>query len=75
MIHYASLEGGVIRVAIYNVVGEKVRELLNASEGLGLYSLAWDGKDDRGSEAASGTYLVVILEPKHRHLLKVLVLK
>jgi hypothetical protein len=42
---------------------------------VGTYLAAWDGKDDRGNNSASGIYLVSISEPSHRQLLKVLVLK
>jgi hypothetical protein len=41
---------------IYNVLGEKVRTLLDEPKKAGTYEVIWDGKDDQGKEVASGIY-------------------
>jgi hypothetical protein len=43
-------------LAIYNVLGEKVRTLLNEQKKAGSYEVVWDGKDDQGNDVASGIY-------------------
>jgi len=43
------------RLSIYNVVGKLVREYVDESEA-GVQNVVWDGRDNRGSAAASGVY-------------------
>jgi hypothetical protein len=42
---------------IYNVLGQKVRTLVNEPKQAGSYTVIWDGKDDGGNDVASGVYL------------------
>ncbi|HQL13607.1 MAG TPA: FlgD immunoglobulin-like domain containing protein, partial [Candidatus Cloacimonadota bacterium] len=48
---------GCARLAIYNLKGQLVRNLLNADVAAGKHSLTWDGRDEHGNAAASGIYL------------------
>jgi hypothetical protein len=41
---------------IYNILGQKVRTLVEEPKRPGNYEVIWDGKDDRGKEVASGIY-------------------
>ncbi|MFQ5599590.1 MAG: FlgD immunoglobulin-like domain containing protein, partial [Candidatus Krumholzibacteriia bacterium] len=46
-----------VRLAIFDARGRLVRTLVDTpSAPAGFYSLTWDGQDDRGRRAASGTY-------------------
>ncbi len=47
-----------LRVNVYNITGEKVRSLLNASVNAGKYNMIWNGKDDSGKLLSSGVYLI-----------------
>lgn len=49
-------EGENVALEIFDVRGRRVRTLLDGSLGPGHHRLAWDGKDSRGSPAASGIY-------------------
>ncbi len=42
---------------IYNLGGQAVKTLFEAELPTGRYEIIWDGKDERGSEVASGVYL------------------
>jgi len=47
-----------ISIAMYNAYGQRVRTLLSNQEfATGTHSVLWDGKNDRGENAASGIYL------------------
>ena len=50
--------GGQVSVSIYDITGRRVRALVSAHRGPGIHTAFWDGKDDRGSPAASGIYFV-----------------
>ncbi len=60
MITFQLKQAGDTRVAIYNMRGQLVRELLDKDMGSGNHSVMWDGKDNQGKTAPSGTYLYQI---------------
>jgi hypothetical protein len=41
---------------IYNVLGQKVKTLVDELKSAGSYEVIWDGKDDGGKEVVSGIY-------------------
>lgn len=55
-IQYVAPEPGRVRVAIFNVAGQRVRDLFDAAVGAGVHSVSWDGRLADGSPAASGAY-------------------
>lgn len=44
------------RLALYDAAGRRVRTLLEAPLGAGPHAIAWDGRDDRRAQVASGVY-------------------
>ena len=48
---------GKVKLVIYNVLGQKVRELINESRPAGYQTAVWNGKNDLGQEVASGLYI------------------
>ncbi|MDZ7333055.1 MAG: T9SS type A sorting domain-containing protein [candidate division KSB1 bacterium] len=49
-----------VLLSIYNVRGQLVRSLLNDAMPPGIYSIYWDGNDEAGNIANSGTYFAVL---------------
>jgi len=45
-----------VTLDIYNILGRKVRTLVNEEHPAGLHTVEWDGLDLNGSEVASGLY-------------------
>lgn len=41
---------------IYNILGQEIRTLVDQEQEPGFYTVRWDGKDNRGTRAASGVY-------------------
>jgi len=41
---------------IYNLLGQKVRTLVDEPKAVGNYKVIWNGKDDRGKDLSSGIY-------------------
>ncbi|MFQ6091412.1 MAG: FlgD immunoglobulin-like domain containing protein [bacterium] len=56
-IGYQLPETGHVTLAIYNVLGEKIRTLVASHLDAGRYSAVWDGRDESGHEVASGMYI------------------
>jgi FlgD Ig-like domain len=46
-----------VTIAIYNVLGQKVKVFVQGQQSAGEYSVTWDATDDIGKEVASGMYL------------------
>jgi hypothetical protein len=45
-----------VELAIYNLLGKRVRTLVKRRQYPGDHKVRWDGKDDSGEEVASGIY-------------------
>lgn len=48
---------GDVDLAVYNMAGQRVVELVSGLRQAGSYSVRWEGKDDAGRDLASGMYL------------------
>ena len=58
LIQFSLAKAGKVNLAIYNVAGQKVRELVrNAELTPGIHNVLWDGHDDLGKPVSSGIYL------------------
>jgi hypothetical protein len=55
-IHYSAPRHQEVRLAIYDIAGRRVVTLLDGSAGPGRGQAAWNGRDDRGQDVASGIY-------------------
>jgi len=57
LVSFSIPEGQFVKLAIYNVLGQKVKELVGEYLSAGTYSYVWDASDNRGNKVASGMYL------------------
>jgi len=55
-IRYAVPERAFVRLEVFNLLGQKVANLVDGSHAAGEYSVRWNGSDDRGVSLASGIY-------------------
>lgn len=55
-ISYQVARQGDVRIEIYNMLGQKVRTLLNGRKGPGTYEVVWNGTNNDGVEVISGIY-------------------
>ncbi len=51
-------DAGQYQMAIYDILGRKVKTLLSGYQPAGSGQIIWDGSDEAGGEVASGTYFV-----------------
>ncbi|MDE3259942.1 MAG: T9SS type A sorting domain-containing protein [Gemmatimonadota bacterium] len=56
-IGYQLPEAAMVRLAIYNLLGQEVRVLVNEQRNAGSFTATWDGTDALGRRVASGVYL------------------
>jgi hypothetical protein len=60
VIRFALPEAQPVRLAIYNVRGQRIRLLVDEERPAGRHEVVWDGADDHGRGVASGTYFARI---------------
>ncbi|MBK7048120.1 MAG: S8 family serine peptidase [bacterium] len=55
-IEYMVARDGHVQLEVFDMAGHRVRTLVNESLSSGSHRVTWDGLDDAGNQAASGTY-------------------
>lgn len=69
-IRYAIAEPVRVKLVVYNAVGQKVKELVNADLEAGYYAVEYNA-----SNLASGVYLIRLETPKYTKTIKALLIK
>ena len=63
------------RITIYNLAGQRVRQLLDDRLDTGKYTVSWNGLDDMGRPLASGVYLCRLQVGQQERTNKMLMLR
>jgi hypothetical protein len=71
---------GPVKIRIYNILGQLVRELDLGNKPAGYYTLKrnacyWDGRDNRGNCVSSGVYFYEIESNNEKRMRKMFLLK
>jgi hypothetical protein len=45
-----------VNLSIYDISGRLVKTLVNQNQTFGIYSISWDGRDNKGRTVAQGVY-------------------
>jgi len=61
-----------VQLALYDVCGRLVGELVNHMHDPGAYTYIWDGRDNRGVSVSAGVYFLSLCSPEHRSVRKVI---
>jgi hypothetical protein len=64
IIRYQLAEAGPVSVTLYNLLGQRIRTLVQGSQPTGSYRLTWDGRDASGREVAAGVYVYRLASPQ-----------
>jgi hypothetical protein len=64
-----------VKIEILNVLGQRVRLLVDREEPAGSYRVIWDGTDDRGQPVSTGVYFCRIETEDYLASRKMLLLK
>jgi beta-lactamase regulating signal transducer with metallopeptidase domain/Tol biopolymer transport system component len=58
VIEYTLPDAGRVSLEIYNVLGQKIRQLVSETVQPGFHKIRWDGRTDNGNIVSSGTYIM-----------------
>ena len=64
-----------VNISIYNVLGQNIRELIDAGIEAGEHAVIWDGNDYNGRPAPSGIYFYEIRSDDFRETRKMVLMK
>ncbi|HPR17180.1 MAG TPA: C25 family cysteine peptidase [Candidatus Cloacimonadota bacterium] len=62
-------------ICIYNLKGQKVKQLVDAQFSAGQHSVVWYGKDDNGKPVSSGIYLCKMKAGNYQNTRKMILLR
>jgi hypothetical protein len=68
-------ENGYVAIAIYDALGQEIRQLLNASLSSGNYSILWNGLDESGRSVETGIYFTKITADNSSKVVKMILMK
>lgn len=70
MIHYAVAKPGIVKLSVFNMLGQKVAELVNENKNTGSYRVVWNAK-----EMPSGIYFYRLESGNYTDVKKMLLVK
>ncbi|HPG40301.1 MAG TPA: T9SS type A sorting domain-containing protein [bacterium] len=74
-IKYTLHKDAQVTITVYDLLGRKVKTLIDEQQSAGSYRAIWNGTDASGNKAASGAYLVQMQTGEISQTQKVLLLK
>ena len=74
-IQYTLPQPEKVEIAIYNILGQKVKTLLSKSEKAGIHKVVWDATNDAGENVGSGFYIYCVKAGSYRAIKKMVLLR
>lgn len=74
-IEFSFIERSIVTVVVYDVLGNKVKTLVNDIMEPGLKTITWDSQDDSGNIVSSGIYFYKLQVGQHSQTKKMLLLR
>ncbi|MDP3025622.1 MAG: FlgD immunoglobulin-like domain containing protein [candidate division Zixibacteria bacterium] len=75
MIRFALPKDSWVKLEVYNILGQKVKTLVDEKLAAGVKEVEWDGRDGKGLEVASGIYFYRIKADDFSDVKKMVMLK
>jgi choice-of-anchor B domain-containing protein len=74
-IHFELPQASNVKLEIFNLLGQRVRLLLNDRMEAGRHQLQWDGLNDRGNSVTSGVYVYRFSAGDYTRTMKMILMK
>jgi hypothetical protein len=74
-IQYKLGEAGQVELAVYNVLGTRIKTLVSGYQAAGNYTVKWYGDTDTGEQVASGVYFYKLIAEDFSETRKMMLLK
>lgn len=74
-IQFSLERAGNVKLEVYNVIGQRIRTLMDQYCGAGEYSVEWDGRSESGQSVASGIYFYRLTSDEYSRTRKMMLMK
>ena len=74
-ISYHVPEAGDVKIEIFNVLGQKIRVLVNQHQEAGAYNATWNGTSQKNMQMPSGTYFLKVSAKNYSNTIKLMLLQ
>lgn len=64
-----------ISLAVYDVQGRKIKELINRKESVGFHTVKWDGIDIKGRQKSNNIYFISFVAGDYKEIRKIILLR
>ncbi|MDP2209087.1 MAG: FlgD immunoglobulin-like domain containing protein [Bacteroidota bacterium] len=68
-------KAALVEMVVYNILGQKVRTLVNEIRPAGYHTVEWNGKNEQGNNVPSGVYFIRMVSGSFSKVNKMLMLK
>lgn len=75
IIFYQIKDAAPVNLEVYDILGNRIRSLVNEYKLAGYYSNYWDGKDNSGHQVPSGIYFYTLKTKNYNQTKKLVLLK
>ncbi len=66
---------GRVELTLYDLLGRRIRRLVQEEARAGYYQIDWDGRDDQGQMTSSGVYMYILSSPDQHMVRKMIKLQ
>jgi hypothetical protein len=74
-ISYSLPQDAHVCLSVYNILGQKVKILLDKHQSAGVQTVSWNGTDDKGNQVSSGVYFYKLSAGEFSDMKKMLLVK
>ena len=74
-IRYALPEATIVTITVYDMMGRKVKTLVQDIQSAGYHTALWNATNDRGLPVSAGMYIYTLQAGDHHHMKKMVLLK
>ncbi|HEX9933828.1 MAG TPA: choice-of-anchor D domain-containing protein, partial [bacterium] len=74
-IGYRLSEDTRVQIAVFDMLGRRIKTLLDGRQAAGIYHVYWNGTVETGARAPSGGYIIRMETGETRHIQKVVLMK
>ncbi len=68
-------DAGIVDIAVYNLLGQKVKTLVNGDLTAGYHDVVWNGTDNHGAQVGAGVYIYSLSSEHFNQTRKMILLK